>query len=86
MKSLNRASTQVSESYERAYRAVVLTQQVVELEEVLSYKMLAREGKEGWQSECYHLRAMWTKRLRGVQAYIYIYRCDLLYMCATACR
>jgi hypothetical protein len=53
--------------------------QVVELEEVLSYKMLAREGKEGWQSECNHLRTMWTKRLRGVQAYIYMYRRMLTY-------
>ena len=63
-----RVSALVSESYPRAYRAVVLTQQVVELEEVLVYKMLERQGREGWEEECAHLRSMWTQRLRGVQA------------------
>jgi hypothetical protein len=65
-----RVTALVSESYERAYRGVVLTQQVVELEEVLHFKMLMREGKEGWEEECKHLREMWSRRLRGVQVYL----------------
>ena len=69
-----RVTALVSESYERAYRAVVLTQQVVELEEVLQYKMIVREGKEGWQESCEHLRAMWTRRLRGVQANVEVWQ------------
>jgi len=69
-----RVTALVSESYERAYRAVVLTQQVVELEEVLTYKMLMRQGKEGWEEECFHLRSMWTKRLRGVQSNVEVWQ------------
>ena len=69
-----RVTALVSESYERAYRGVVLTQQVVELEEVLNYKMLMREGKEGWEEDCKHLQAMWSNRLRGVQSNVEVWQ------------
>ena len=69
-----RVTALVSESYARAYNAVALTQQVVELEEVLDYKMLVRQGKEGWQEECCHLRGMWRKRLMGLQANVEVWQ------------
>ena len=67
-----RVSALVSESYPRAYRAVVLTQQVVELEEVLAYKMLERQVAVYVMTICICV-------CMYVCMYVYMYVC--MYVC-----
>jgi phosphatidylinositol kinase/protein kinase (PI-3 family) len=50
----------VAESYSRAYRLIVILQQLVELEEVIQYKTGSTYRKR-------FIRAMWNKRLLGCQ-------------------
>ena len=33
-----------------------------------------RQGRDGWEEECAHLRSMWTQRLRGVQAEVDVWQ------------
>jgi phosphatidylinositol kinase/protein kinase (PI-3 family) len=64
-------SALVSESYDRAYRAVVKVQQLTELEEVISYKQCSS------QVDRMRIRRMWTRRLMGAQHDVDVWK-DLL--------
>lgn len=46
-----------SESYERAYGAMILVQQLTELEEAIEYKM--------WPDRRIRIAVVWSRRLQG---------------------
>eukprot|EP00736_Rhodelphis_marinus_P007859 Rmarinus@m.12108 len=58
----------VSESYTRAYKAVVEAQQLAELEEIIEYKTVQDEERKAV------LRQMWRNRLEGCQQDIEIWQ------------
>lgn len=60
----------VGESYDRAYKAIVNTQQLVELEEVIDFKT-NKDSRE-------RIQTMWTRRLRGCQMDVDVWRHVLL--------
>ena len=68
-------SALVGESYNRAYKQIVVVQMLAELEEILVYKKLSRtaeledstELKNDACNYLNHLKKMWTNRLHGCQ-------------------
>ncbi len=80
---LDKAMTaMIRESYNRAYKHIVLAQELAEIEEVIVYRRMVKnysirkfdnyvvstEGEaENIQSHLEHVKIMWSKRLRGCQ-------------------
>lgn len=63
-------SALVGESYNRAYRSIVLVQQLAELNEIYKYKQRAKllgPGSKELERHRKKIHSMWVKRLRGCQ-------------------
>lgn len=58
----------VGESYNRAYRQMVMVQQLAELEEIVTYMRLQSSGRQA-EADDYlkHVRRMWDERILCVQ-------------------